>query len=84
MFKNAKIGYDSGNNFISSNPKGFGVIQPHISFFIELLVIGCLTGVGPYISSKVRKDDTNFISVIAVFIIAITLHILLQYAGVIK
>jgi hypothetical protein len=81
-------GFTSQKNNLSSLPGMFGGnITPLLGFAIELLIVGALNAASPALDPLIRGegyDPSKAIMIVAIFIISVSLHIMLQYTGMLK
>jgi hypothetical protein len=81
-------GFKSGQNNISSLPGMFeGKVTPLLGFSIELFIVGLLNATILILMPIIKGEGYNplkKIVFISIFIIAVSLHVMLQYTGMLK
>lgn len=88
MFLATYYGFVSGQNNITSLPGMFGgSLTPLVGFALELIIVGGLNAISPALDPLIRGegyDPMKFVVIFAIFIISVSLHIMLQYTGMLK
>jgi len=87
MFVATYYGFTSEQNNLDSLPGMFGgKITPLLGFIIELLVVGILISASPALDPIIRGKgyDSSKEMIFYIFIIAVSLHIMFQYTGMLK
>jgi hypothetical protein len=87
MSKYTVQGAISGENSIGDSGAGFGKMSPYLGFLLELLALAVLNSIAPWSAAKVRGeaiDQGKHKTIMFIAFVAVVLHIMLQYTGMLK
>jgi hypothetical protein len=88
MLLSTYYGFTSGQNNLDSLPGMFGgTLSPLFGFALELIIVGGLNAISPVVDPIIRGegyDSSKAIMIFCIFIISVSLHVMLQYTGMLK